>query len=74
MEQDDPYDGRIMIISTQKRCQEAFGYLSECTALALDCEGVHLSRTGRLCLVQARGGAASSCMHAGYQSIRALIG
>ena len=51
-DQDDDYDSSIMVISTAEQCREAFGYLAQCTCMALDCEGVNLSRTGRLCLVQ----------------------
>lgn len=43
---------RTHYVTTVKACRDAVDALLQCSRIAVDCEGVALSRTGRLCLLQ----------------------
>lgn len=46
---------KFVLVRTVEECRKAVNALSAHPRIALDCEGVALSRTGRLCLLQAKG-------------------
>ena len=51
-DQEDEDGSSTVLITTAEQCALALSHLSAVSSLALGCEGVNLSRTGRLCLIQ----------------------
>jgi hypothetical protein len=56
------HDGQISLISDEGELRSALDKIGAFSIIALDCEGSHLSRTGRICLVQVALPSTETCL------------